>query len=59
MSWRAKLYRIRGLIWLVEISAVVALVYYYIVGSESWAHAFIAFLVAKLLLKAAKPESVG
>jgi len=58
MGAKEKLYRIRGLIWLAQISAVVILIYDYFAGNESWIYAFVAFLVAKFLLRAAKPKSV-
>jgi len=52
MGWRAKLYRIRGLIWLVEVVAATLTAIYFLLGASQHSfYWFAVFLIARLLLE--------
>jgi len=52
MSWRAKLYRIRGLIWLIEVVAATLTAVYFLLGIPKYSFCWFAvFLIARLLLE--------
>jgi len=52
MSWRTKLYQIRGLIWLVEVVAATLTAVYFLLGTPQHSFCWFAvFLIARLLLE--------